>query len=110
MPGAQSDSGRESSQSTFFNETSGGKFVPRALYADLEPTVIGKYIVDMLQDSLLLLSDIRTFNYNYRQVLGFRLHCSGLVFLGFNIIIKLCVVVSKSRTLVLSCGRTDCSV
>ena len=27
---------------TFFNETSGGKHVPRAVYVDLEPTVVGK--------------------------------------------------------------------
>ena len=33
---------RENSCSTFFNETGGGKFVPRALMIDLEPTVIGK--------------------------------------------------------------------
>ena len=28
--------------STFFSETDSGKHVPRALYVDLEPTVIGK--------------------------------------------------------------------
>ena len=28
--------------STFFNETQAGKHVPRAIYVDLEPTVIGK--------------------------------------------------------------------
>lgn len=26
---------------TFFSETSGGKYVPRAVFLDLEPTVIG---------------------------------------------------------------------
>ena len=28
---------------TFFNETSSGKMVPRAVMVDLEPTVVGKY-------------------------------------------------------------------
>ena len=28
--------------STFFSETSSGKHVPRAIYVDLEPTVVGK--------------------------------------------------------------------
>ena len=27
---------------TFFNETGGGKHVPRAIFVDLEPTVIGQ--------------------------------------------------------------------
>ncbi|VDO49276.1 unnamed protein product [Onchocerca flexuosa] len=27
---------------TFFSESSGGKYVPRAIYIDLEPTVLGK--------------------------------------------------------------------
>ena len=27
---------------TFFSETGGGKHVPRAIFVDLEPTVIGK--------------------------------------------------------------------
>ena len=30
--------------STFFSETAAGKHVPRAVFVDLEPTVIGKYI------------------------------------------------------------------
>lgn len=30
---------------TFFSETGGGKYVPRAVFLDLEPTVIGKLIL-----------------------------------------------------------------
>ena len=30
------------SHNTFYSETEGGKRVPRAIYVDLEPTVIGK--------------------------------------------------------------------
>ena len=33
---------------TFFGETSSGKFVPRAVYADLEPTVVGNFVLHML--------------------------------------------------------------
>lgn len=35
-------SGIDDSFSTFFSETGSGKFVPRAVFVDLEPTVIGK--------------------------------------------------------------------
>lgn len=30
---------------TFFSETASGKHVPRAVFVDLEPTVVGKYIM-----------------------------------------------------------------
>lgn len=33
-----------SSSSTFFNELRSGKFVPRAVFADLEPTVVGELL------------------------------------------------------------------
>ena len=32
----------EDAFNTFFSETSSGKHVPRAIYVDLEPTVVGK--------------------------------------------------------------------
>ena len=40
------DANAQSEQSfgTFFNETGAGKYVPRAVMVDLEPTVIGKLI------------------------------------------------------------------
>jgi tubulin alpha len=46
--GYSSEKSRENSSSTFFSETDGGKFVPRAVFIDLEPGVIdevrtGKY-------------------------------------------------------------------
>ena len=34
----------DDSFNTFFSETSAGKHVPRAIFADLEPTVIGNII------------------------------------------------------------------
>ena len=39
----------DDSFSTFFSETGSGKHVPRAIFIDLEPTVVGKFIVDVTQ-------------------------------------------------------------
>ena len=38
------DDDPDESFKTFFNETNGGKHVPRAVFVDLEPTVLGKII------------------------------------------------------------------
>lgn len=37
----------DDSFNTFFSETGGGKHVPRAVFADLEPTVIGIVIANL---------------------------------------------------------------
>ena len=42
MPNDPSVGDADDSYSTFFSETGAGKHVPRALFVDLEPTVIGK--------------------------------------------------------------------
>ena len=34
--------GGENSFNTFFSETSSGKHIPRAIFVDLEPTVVGE--------------------------------------------------------------------
>ena len=39
----------DDSFSTFFSETGTGKHVPRAVFVDLEPTVIGNLITYLLQ-------------------------------------------------------------
>ena len=36
----------DKSLKTFFNETGAGKFVPRCVFADLEPTVIGNLFMN----------------------------------------------------------------
>lgn len=36
----------DSSFGTFFSETGAGKYVPRAVFIDLEPTVVGKKCVN----------------------------------------------------------------
>lgn len=41
---ARLDTGDES-YNTFFSETRAGKHVPRAVYVDLEPNVVGKYFL-----------------------------------------------------------------
>ena len=39
----QGDDSDRSNLTTFFNESGSGKFVPRALFVDLEPTVVGEF-------------------------------------------------------------------
>ena len=43
MPSDKSVGVQDDSFNTFFSETSSGMHVPRALFIDLEPTVIGKF-------------------------------------------------------------------
>ena len=47
MPSDKSIGGGDDSFNTFFSETGAGKHVPRAVFVDLEPTVIGKRITTM---------------------------------------------------------------
>jgi len=42
MPSDKTIGGGDDSFNTFFSETSSGKHVPRAIFIDLEPTVVGK--------------------------------------------------------------------
>ena len=44
MPSDVTLGGGDDSFNTFFSETSSGKHVPRALFVDLEPSVVGNYI------------------------------------------------------------------
>lgn len=37
------EGGSDDSFTTFFNETRSGKYVPRAIFVDLEPTAIGEF-------------------------------------------------------------------
>ena len=41
----------EDSFNTFFSETSSGKHVPRAVFVDLEPSVVGKLLNERLNRS-----------------------------------------------------------
>lgn len=42
MPTNKPVGGHDDSFTTFFSETGAGKYVPRAIFVDLEPTVIGQ--------------------------------------------------------------------
>ena len=44
MPSDKTVGGGDDSFNTFFSETGAGKHVPRAVFVDLEPTVIGKLV------------------------------------------------------------------
>ena len=43
MPSDKTIGGGDDSFNTFFSETGAGKHVPRTVFVDLEPTVIGKF-------------------------------------------------------------------
>ena len=44
MPSDKTIGGGDDSFNTFFSETGSGKHVPRAVFVDLEPSVVGKEI------------------------------------------------------------------
>ena len=54
MPSDESQGVADDSFNTFFAETQSGKHVPRAIFVDLEPTVVGKscsfWIMDVFPD------------------------------------------------------------
>jgi tubulin alpha len=58
MPADDSFGVADDSFNTFFSETSGGKHVPRAIFIDLEPTVVGKQITHYSLKSYLTLLTI----------------------------------------------------
>ena len=43
MPGKIESSGDDESYDTFFSESGSGKHVPRAIFVDLEPNVVGSF-------------------------------------------------------------------
>ena len=53
MPSDKTIGGGDDSFNTFFSETGAGKHVPRAVFVDLEPTVIGTYQERFLNKTIL---------------------------------------------------------
>lgn len=51
MPSDKTIGGGDDSFNTFFSETGAGKHVPRAVFVDLEPTVVGKFFNLLLLNS-----------------------------------------------------------
>ena len=47
MPSDKTIGGGDDSFNTFFSETGAGKHVPRAVFVDLEPTVVGKKFTNL---------------------------------------------------------------
>lgn len=45
MPSDKTVGCGDDSFNTFFSETGSGKHVPRAVFVDLEPTVVGKFVL-----------------------------------------------------------------
>ena len=43
MPSDKTRGGGDDSFNTFFSETGAGKHVPRAVFVDLEPSVVGEW-------------------------------------------------------------------
>lgn len=58
MPSDKTIGGGDDSFNTFFSETGAGKHVPRAVFVDLEPTVIGKSISFLSMRCLVVLSHV----------------------------------------------------
>ena len=62
MPSDKTIGGGDDSFNTFFSETGAGKHVPRAVFVDLEPTVVGKFTnmseVFLLQVAISQLSNV----------------------------------------------------
>ena len=54
MPSDKAIGAGDDSFNTFFSETGAGKHVPRAVFVDLEPTVVGKLFYLMLNYSVYL--------------------------------------------------------
>ena len=55
MPSDKTIGGGDDSFNTFFSETGAGKHVPRAVFVDLEPTVVGGFIVKLFSNTLKVL-------------------------------------------------------
>ena len=54
FPSGEDLIGEENMYTTFFQETGRGKYVPRAIYVDLEPTVVGEWSKNFMKESSLL--------------------------------------------------------
>lgn len=52
MPSDKTIGGGDDSFNTFFSETGAGKHVPRAVFIDLEPTVVGMYFIYVIFQTL----------------------------------------------------------
>lgn len=63
MPSDKTIGGGDDSFNTFFSETGAGKHVPRAVFVDLEPTVIGEFLAHQPFPSTVALFSFRRLKY-----------------------------------------------
>ena len=62
MPSDKTIGGGDDSFNTFFSETGAGKHVPRAVFVDLEPTVVGRCPLTLL--NVMLFEPVKLMNLN----------------------------------------------
>ena len=70
MPSDKTIGGGDDSFNTFFSETGAGKHVPRAVFVDLEPTVVGMFSCHFVFCLLII------FGLNLGECFLFLLKCS----------------------------------
>ena len=70
-PAPSAGSDREASYSTFFEESDSGKHVPRAVFVDLEPNVIGELSLNVLAltSCVFMLASSWNFQTRFEQAL-----------------------------------------
>lgn len=75
MPSDKTVGCGDDSFNTFFSETGSGKHVPRAVFVDLEPTVVGTLTVQIVSVTLCTVYRKKTFNFwiNYLKLKYFDL-------------------------------------
>lgn len=61
MPSDKTIGGGDDSFNTFFSETGAGKHVPRAVFVDLEPTVVGINSIMLLSPYIFALITLKFF-------------------------------------------------
>lgn len=65
MPSDKTIGGGDDSFNTFFSETGAGKHVPRAVFIDLEPTVVGMYFIYVIFQRYLIFDKQQKISLNF---------------------------------------------
>jgi tubulin alpha len=66
MPSDKTIGGGDDSFNTFFSETGAGKHVPRAVFVDLEPTVIGELSSSSKNVDFVVVTFARSLIYTFK--------------------------------------------
>lgn len=65
MPSDKTIGGGDDSFNTFFSETGAGKHVPRAVFIDLEPTVVGMYYIYVIFQLCFIFDKLQKLYYDF---------------------------------------------